>query len=57
MNFFKRKVKFTNEEHIAIKVLTTEYLKSIAKEKNPNDTMKIVKSTLERIKEKVEHVV
>lgn len=56
MIFFKRKVKFTDEEYIAIKVLATEYLKSMSKEKNPDDTMKMVKTTLERIKEKVQHV-
>lgn len=56
MSFFKRRVKFTDEEHIAIKVLATEYLKSMSKEKNPDDTLIKVKSTLERIREKVQHV-
>ena len=50
----KRKPKFTDRELIAIRTLSGIYLSGIEKNDNNDETMKLVKETLQSVKSKVE---
>lgn len=52
----KRKVKFTETEHLAIKIMSEQQLGVMRKQENPDDNLKRIISILESVHEKVKHI-
>lgn len=51
----KRRIKFSDEEYMAIKILTDQQIKVMREVENPDDNLNLVIGVLESINTKVKH--